>query len=683
MKKITLLAFALFMSVCGYSQYYQLDWDLGQNPGNINMDAEFPVGGGLPGGWTTVLTGPSTSWSGDINLPFTFNFNGTDYTTCKVAGGMVSFGTVGSYPGVTPAALPSSSIPDNTIAIWGLEIGTGDFLITKTFGSSPNRQFWVQMNTAKNATVQNGWAYWSIVLEEGTNNIYIVDQRNQCVTAQGQQCTGRTTVSAGIQIDENTAISIPGSPALLGRATNDATSADNVYYAFYPGVQATEDIMMNSTDMVPDYELSKGAINIKGDLRNVGSRALTSFDLHYVVNGGDTVTENVTGVNIASGAYHDFTHATPFIPTVSGPYSIDIWTSNPNGMEDGNKENDEVSIDIRVHDKVYVRKPLYEVFTSSTCGPCTPGNTNFHNVINGKEDECVYIKYQQSWPSTGDPYCTAESNERRNYYSINSVPRMELDGEWDQNANSFTAGLHTDYTSRPAFMDIKAELVRWGKHVEVDVEIDPASDFAGANILHVAIIEKETFNNEKTNGETEFLQVMKKMITNATGDDLGALTKDTKVNKSYTWDFKGEYTLPPNGQSANWINHNTTHSVEDFENLMVAVWVQNRATKEVHQATYAVQTNLGVVDMAGESKFSVYPNPALDNANVTFDLRAASNVDVVVLNTSGQEVSNTNAGQLNPGQNTVGVDLTGLSTGVYYVQLRTDFGMFTKPLTVK
>ena len=70
-----------------------------------------------------------------------------------------------------------------------------------------------------------------------------------------------------------------------GRAGNDFTPADNVYYTFYPGTQADNDLMMISTDMLTDYELAGGGISIKGELRNIGATALTSFDLNYSVNG--------------------------------------------------------------------------------------------------------------------------------------------------------------------------------------------------------------------------------------------------------------------------------------------------------------------------------------------------------------------------------------------------------------
>jgi hypothetical protein len=682
MKKITLLAFALLMSVVGYSQYYSLDWDLGQNPGGLNNDAEFPRGGGLPADWTWIASGPISDWQ-EVPLPFKFTFDGTEYSRIKVGNGIVTFDLAAStFPGNTPSNLPHTDIPNTSIAIWGINVGSGDFLVSKTFGSAPNRQYWIQFNTAKAAGLNDGWAYWSIVLEEGTNNIYIVDQRNNCV--QGQQlCTGKTAFTLGIQIDGSTAYEIAGSPAVANRSGNDATPADNVYYAFYPGVQPDDDVMVSDLALERDHVLANGAIDIKGTIRNIGAKELNSIDLVYKVDGGTEVVDQITGLSVASGASYNFSHKTPFTPASSGNYKIDLEAKLPNGNADADASNNTASVDIRVHDKIFVRKPLYEIFTSSTCGPCNPGNTNFHDVIGAVENECVYIKYQQSWPGTGDPYCTQESNTRRTYYGVNSIPRMEIDGGWDGNAGSFTSQMHTDAVAVPAFMDIKAELVRWGKHVEVSVDIEPVTDFPGNNLLHIAIMEATTFDNAKTNGEFEFKQVMKKMMTGGSGINLGSLKKDVKVDRDFTWDFKGDYTLPADGTQGNWINHNLTHSVEDFEELMVAVWVQNQDTKEVFQSTYAVRMNASVADLASESKFTVYPNPAENQANINFELTGASNVSVSVITTSGQEVQAVNAGMLNAGENNVNVDLSNLNAGVYYVQLKTDFGVFTKPVTVK
>ncbi|MCB9261946.1 MAG: Omp28-related outer membrane protein [Flavobacteriales bacterium] len=682
MKKFTLILLALSLSIVGKSQYYILDWELGQNPGNLNNDPEYPVGGGLPNTWTTVMTGPVTGWSGDINIPFTFNFNGSDYTTCKVGEGLLTFGTPSSYPGNTNAALPSTSLPDNTIAIWGITVGSGDFIVSKTFGSSPNRQFWVQMNTAGHPNLKSGWAYWSIVLEEGTNNIYIVDQRNQCTNGT-TACTDKTAFTVGLQFDGSNAISLAGSPSVQNRAGNDATPVDNVYYAFYPGTQAGEDIMLTDIDMKPDYVLANGSASVKGTFRNIGANAITSFDINYSVNGGADVTQNISGVNIAPGAYYNFTHPTAYTFPQIGKFDIKVWTSMPNGNADANMANDEMNFTFNVHDKVFQRLPLYEIFTSSTCGPCNPGNANFHNVIDSKEDECVYIKFQQSWPGTGDPYCTAESNDRRNYYAINSIPRMEIDGGWDGNAQSFTAQMHNDSKDKPSFVGITATATKmYGKTVAVNIELDPAADFSGTNLLHVAIVEGTTYQNVKSNGETEFTHVMKKMMTGGSGQNIGTLTKGSKVSKTYSYTFNGDYKLPADGSQANWINHTTANSVEEFSDLQVIVWLQNSTTKEVYQAAYADLTS-GVIDLTASNSFNIYPNPATNNVNVEFDLTGSSNVEVKVLNTNGQELSTENLGNLSQGSNSATIDVSNLAAGVYYIQLVTDFGMVTKPVTVQ
>src|SRR6478672_10485116 len=95
------------------------------------------------------------------------------------------------------------------------------------------------------------------------------------------------------------------------------------------------------------------------------------------------------------------------------------------------------------------RYPLYEVFTSSTCGPCYNGNAVYEGVVASKPaSDYVCVKYQQNFPVisgiVGDPYCTDETVSRRSsYYAINSIPRMEIDGAWDQNAQSFTNALYT------------------------------------------------------------------------------------------------------------------------------------------------------------------------------------------------------------------------------------------------
>ena len=76
------------------AQYYYLPGSVNGNPGGINTDSEYPVGGGLATSWTTISAAPAASpaWSTVQTLPFAFNFNGSPVTQYKVStSGVLTF----------------------------------------------------------------------------------------------------------------------------------------------------------------------------------------------------------------------------------------------------------------------------------------------------------------------------------------------------------------------------------------------------------------------------------------------------------------------------------------------------------------------------------------------------------------------------------------------------------------
>ncbi len=235
-----------------------------------------------------------------------------------------------------------------------------------------------------------------------------------------------------------------------------------------------------------------------------------------------------------------------------------------------------------------------------------------------------------SWPGTGDPYYTAEGNTRRNFYAINSVPRLEVDGQWDGNSNSYTAALRDAAYNVPSFMEITSDYEVECNTVNLDVTVKALQSFSGTNVLHVAIFEHLTYNNVKSNGETEFLNVMKKMLPDAGGTNLGAINNGDSLTFSFTHTFPGNYRLPANANSP--INNSTEHSVEEFFDLGIVAWVQNTGTRDVHQSAYStdlITRDGAMIEMKTPS--TLYMNAApfnlkpvfqnwQDNAITSFDL---------------------------------------------------------------
>lgn len=361
------------------SQYYYIpNLTPGQNPGGINTDGEFPVGSGLPSGWSTILPGGSTSpsYSSNQSIPFSFNFNGSAETQYKVSNsGILTFDiSTNTNPGTSNSSLPSAQVPDKSICIWGIGgPGTNDNIVTKTFGNSPNRQHWILFSSYD---LNGNWSYWSIVLEETTDNIYIVDQRHQ---------NPQTGVTLGIQLNSTTAFQVSGSPNISTQAGTDSGPSDNAWYEFRFGTLPDYDLAMEGLHTPEFLNLSMAPFELEGHITNMGGQTISSFDLNYRVNSGVTQTANITGVNIPLGSGYDFVYPSNWNPTTSGSYTIEVWTSNPNGNTDQYPANDSSSHDIVVSDPipnlidVYLTNiATYETIGSSSNAVGKPTDLGFH-----------------------------------------------------------------------------------------------------------------------------------------------------------------------------------------------------------------------------------------------------------------------------------------------------------------
>jgi hypothetical protein len=242
------------------------------------------------------------------------------------------------------------------------------------------------------------------------------------------------------------------------------------------------------------------------------------------------------------------------------------------------------------------RMVLHEVFTSSTCGPCNHGNARLKSVLNQVNDDTkwVCIKYQYSFPALGDPYFTTEGNTRGTFYGgIYAIPTLVGDGGYGSAYNGIPGAYSiSDFNNMSAVsaiasMTASVTVDSISKTVTLSqMTINPVTNMNNPNLrFFAAIVEKKTVNNAKTNGETEFLYVMKKFLTNINGDVIDSLEENKPITlNDYTYTFNGNYRLPVFATSRDTINHNIEHSVEDFNNLMVVYWLQDIVTKEVYQA---------------------------------------------------------------------------------------------------
>ena len=658
------------------AQYYVIpNTNAGRNPGRLNTENELRFDQGLPG-WSMLLTGDANTqaspvWSAVQTLPFNFQMNGQARTAYKVSSsGVLTFSTgVTAVPPTLNTTLPSADIPDNSVCMWGtLLTANNDYIISKTFGTAPNRQHWVMFNSVSlpnggsSFPLTNGFMYASIVLEETTNKIYLVWQYTG---------TSSQTLTAGIQLNGTTQVQLPGAPYFTVSGLGDITPADNTYYEFGPGTQVARDASLEFLRL-PNTALRQSNVQIRGNFRNLGSQTINSVTVNYKVGAGAVVSAPLSSLNVPLLDSTSFTHPTPWQPTAGGVIPVKVWLSNPNGQADQNASNDTIRALVVVPDSTMRRKVVEEVFTSSTCPPCRPGNINARNVNTqpGNRNKAVEIKYQQDFPAPGnDPYATTESIARRGYYGVNSIPRMELDGQWDQNAASFSTPVLNQFQSRPALVRVRGSYsLTAGSRVGITATVRPLLAIpAGRMVAHTVITERYTTNNARTNGETEFYDVMKKMLPNSNGTVLPALASGQDFPLTLNFNTT---TLP------------AAQAVEHFDSLRVVVFVQDLVTKEIYQGEYLTLPRSLATRTGQMANFSLAPNPANGRTVLYTTLDRTEQTRVDVLDGLGRVVL-TKQLSLALGAQQIELDLNRQAAGLYTVRLTTGQSVSTAKLTLE
>lgn len=677
MRKLLLTCLSVAFSMTAQGQYWHFPISTtGYNPNNINQEAmEYPVGGGLPTDWSTILSpqtlGTYSSWQ---TVPFTFEFNGQNVDSFRVSNtGILTFSkksNPASHAAATRVPLSSSTIPDSSICVLGINgSGSSDNVVTKTFGTAPNRQEWITFSSySLTGSTGSHWTYWSIVLEETTNNIYIVDQKVAYVTP---------TVNIGIRIDSNNVDEIIG---VVSSANNDPTPANNTFHTFIQGIQPAYDMMAVEVNLNSHVALGSAPFTVSGEFLNFGSTSLTSAQINYSVNGGSAVSSTFSGLNLTSGNTGTITSSATWTPSTTGTYTLKVWLSNLNGSNsDGNPTNDTATLSIQVVPALATRYPLYETFTSSTCSNCPQSNATLEGVFSNNPGEYNSIKYPMDWPGAGDPYYAAEFDVRRSFYNITSISRTMIDAGFNEWGIDMTQSTFDEYQNIPCFVEMNATFSRFSKSIETTIEIDPLININSNNLrLFAAIYSEKDTANVASNGQTEFLHVVKKMMPTATGKPIPALTSGNSVTHTLSYTFNGDYRLPYNAAPQNRIDLNFEHCVEDFSTLGVIAWLQDINTNEIFQSVDATYT-IGQYENSLASKIEVYPNPTTDVLFVEGDFSEEATVRLVDI--AGREFVRTQADFT--GGHRVEISTATLAPGTYLLITTTRGASHAQPVIVQ
>ncbi|HOP02827.1 MAG TPA: T9SS type A sorting domain-containing protein [Tenuifilaceae bacterium] len=419
----------------------------------------------------------------------------------------------------------------------------------------------------------------------------------------------------------------------------------------------SNDITVSSI-VAPDY-FAQGDMTIGAVVRNVGLSNVTSFDVNYQIDGGEVVTQSFSGLNLEQTDTYEIEFDQTWAAT-PGTFTLTVFVSNYNGAGDDNDtENDSQSKTLNIASQTTVNMPLFESFTSSTCGPCASFNGSvFNSFLSSNIERLSIIKYQMSWPQPGDPYYNEDGGTRRVYYGVISVPSLFAGGNSvETSENEINAQLN-DLEDEEAFFEISVKATYLGTTVTAKIDVSPYISASGLK-LHAAVVEKETTENVGSNGETSFKYVMMKMLPDGNGT-----TVDFIDGQDYSITLTQDLT---------------STFVEQYDDLELVVFIQNDDNKQVYQSKMVdiTEGSTGIPSSTLKG-FSIYPNPT----NGTFSLEMPEETGmsfVEIYSITGALVYSSNISETKSQR----FDL-GLQKGAYIVSITTlDGTKLSQKLIVK
>lgn len=216
------------------------------------------------------------------------------------------------------------------------------------------------------------------------------------------------------------------------------------------------------------------------------------------------------------------------------------------------------------------RMVLLEQFTQASCGPCASANPAIKNLLANNPDIITSIFYHTSWPGYDPMYLhnTDDPNGRVTYYGVNAVPYSVLDGNY---YNGSAGGWNINTVNNrysvpsPLEMSIYSYLSPDQTKYKVFMLVKATQNVSGNLAAHLAVIEKlvQFTTPPGSNGETQFVNVLKKMLPSKNGTPLPAMNAGEYLIFEGEWKHANVYSLPQ---------------------LAVVGFVQNNANKEVFQA---------------------------------------------------------------------------------------------------
>jgi len=465
-----------------------------------------------------------------------------------------------------------------------------------------------------------------------------------------------------------------------------AIRIDNVETAVLP----SNDMQMLSVTPDPSSPLAYGMIGknftISGTVKNVGISNVTSYTVKYQ-QGTNAPVSQTFNANIPAYGTANFTFTTPYSLTAIGDFPIKVWVELTG---DANHANDTVTTKVTGVSFMPQKRLVFEEATGTWCGWCPRGTVFMDSMYKVYPHHATLIAVHN-----GDPMVITNYDQMigalPNFpgYPAVVVDRREV---IDPSEMFLAYNAEKDYFG---FADINfTKPVISGTNLSTTVTVKPAINLNGDYRLALVITEDHvTGTGSGYNQVNYYSSGSQNLPLVGAGKNWQALPNPVPASQMQ-YDFVARAIVPnPFGAPGSLPSSMTagTDYTYTFTTTLDGSWNANRIRVAVLLLRASDNTVLNskstswptsVNQLASDvHNAQLVPNPAKENARLTFKLDNSTTVTVKVVDGLGKSAYSY-AQHMNSGDQSVNIPVANLAAGIYNVILTTDNGSIAERLNV-
>ena len=625
MKNLLLLG-AMFIATTSFGQGLTENFDAVTAPG-------------LPTGWTT-----SNASGGDaFETGTSANANAGGYWPVPAHGQFAMANDDVCNCTMTTVYLTSPSMDFSTATGMGLKYSCVD---DGTYGGNPHS---VEVST-------DGGSTWNTIYTHTFNpNIVWED-----VTVALANTDNQPDVRFRFKYDD-------------GGSWATGVAIDDVVVEALPAVE----VAVSGVNLVRYAALNANSV-LSVDVTNLGANTITSLEIDW--NDGMSHIQTIN-TNIAPGATTSVAHPDAVTYAAAVERTINVSINAANGGPDDDASNNNGQALHNTLSQATNKAVVIEEGTGTWCGWCPRGAVAMDYMVSTYPNDFIGIAVHNGDPMTVTAY---DNGADISGFPGCNVDRVLLDASVSQSAFQ---QYYNDRVNLGVPANIGATVSGTGSSVTIDASATFYTPVSSANFrLGVVIVENGVTGTTSGYAQANYYSGG----TTAMGgyeslpDPVPAaqMVYD-HVGRALLGGYSGQAGSVPatitDGTVANYSFNYTVPSTSTRANMKAVVMLLDLTTGEIVNATEVSIAEAGI-DNIDEISLEVYPNPASDIVNVSFE--AEGDYTITITDLAGREVATQSLSNLT-GSQKIAVPTNDLNSGNYIISVATAGASYSQVLVIK